>query len=54
MLFLLFVFARIALGTLMREATRECPAPKAKRRFFGRFGKTFLSAFVAEMAEKIF
>src|SRR6266568_6480487 len=32
----MFVFARISLGTPMREATRGCPAPKGKRRFSGR------------------
>src|SRR6266571_4355182 len=32
----MFVFARMSLGTPMREATRECPAPKGKRRFSGR------------------
>jgi hypothetical protein len=44
--FSLFVFARIALGTLLREATRGAPLPSAKRRFYGRFGKSF--AFFAQ------
>jgi len=35
----MFVFARMSLGTPMREATRECPAPKGKRRFSGRVRK---------------
>src|SRR6266568_7063245 len=37
----MFVFARISLGTPMREATRECPVPKGKRRFSGRGRKKF-------------
>ena len=38
----MFGFARIALGTLLREATRVCPAPKRRSAcFFGRFGKSF-------------
>jgi hypothetical protein len=54
MLFLLFVFARIALGTLLREATRGAPFPSAKRRIFGRFGKSFLSALFAGSCRKDF